>query len=93
MKREPPKPPNPVIQKIEESKTLKTKDDPRLQPQERPPAPGMAPSGAVGTERTERQKQAEIHNAKIKERVAEREARQKGLEMPGGLTREFNKRI
>lgn len=92
MRREPPKPPNPVIQKIEESKTLKTNDDVRLRPQERPPAAGIAPSGFRGTERTQRQEDAAAHNAKIEKSRREQEEARKAREVPGGLADEFNQK-
>lgn len=92
MKREPPKPPNPVVQKIEETKTLKTNDDVRLRPQERSPSPGIAPSGSVGTERTQRQEDAAAHNAKIEKSRREQEAARKAREVPGGLADEFNQK-
>lgn len=55
MSTEPPgRKPNPIIQKIEESKKVKTNDQPRLKPTYAPSGPGLSPMGSVGIVQTPR---------------------------------------
>ena len=94
MPQDPPeRKPNPVIQKIEASKTVRTNDQPRNKPTYERAHPGIGPGGSVGTEKTQRQKEADAHNARIKARQKAIQDREKARTEPVGLAAEFNRKL